>query len=108
MCKGRSQLLSGEFAVRNFKLFLGAAIMASGWSVLSVESSATTLERGNFSAYKVKRKRERRELRDGHTRQRIRDDRGGGFFDSLFKFQRRRWFDDGSVRAVQTSADAET
>ncbi len=92
--------------MQKFKLFLGAALVATSWSASTVASSATTLERGNFSAYKVKRKWERNELRDGHTRQRVREN-GNGFFDSLFRFQRRRWFDDGSVLPVQSNPKPE-
>ena len=36
--------------MQKFKLFLGAALVATSWSAFTVSGSATTLERGNFSA----------------------------------------------------------
>lgn len=94
--------LVGEFAVRKHLLLLGTALVFSSFSLTSVPTLATTLERGNFSQWTEERVKKRRELR----RERVRTQPGasdGGFFGNLFRIQRRRWNED---RPARTAAPA--
>ncbi|NNF77010.1 MAG: hypothetical protein HKN05_03180, partial [Rhizobiales bacterium] len=74
-------------------LLLGAALVLTSFTSSGSAALATTLERGNFSQWSEDRVKKRQELR----RERVRtqsESSDGGFFGSLFRFQRRRWIGD--------------
>lgn len=74
-------------------LLLGAALVLTSFTTTGSTVLATTLERGNFSEWSENRVKKRQELRRERvrTRSQVND---GGFFGSLFRFQRRRWSGD--------------
>ena len=85
--------------MKNTKLLLCVCVLTSGASLAPANVSATTLERGNFSEFRSDR-RKAREERSDQQRPARESGSGGGFFDSLFRFQRRRWFDGNGYNHV--------
>lgn len=86
--------------MRKQLLLLGTALVLSTFSLTSVPTLATTLERGNFSQWSEQRVKKREQLR----RERVRTQpsiEDGGFFGSLFRFQRRRWTGDEPAPAAE-------
>ncbi len=76
--------------MRKRLLLLGAALVLTSYTTTGSTVLATTLERGNFSQWSENRVKKRQELRRERVRTR-QDVNDGGFFGSLFRFQRRRW-----------------
>ncbi len=89
--------------MRKTIFLMGAALALTTLSVNGPAAQATVLERGNFSQWSEERVKRREKLR----RERVRtqnSNRDGGFFGSLFRFQRRQWSEDGNYSGAPAVA----
>ena len=91
--------------MRKTIFLMGAALALTTLAANGPAAQATILERGNFSQWSEDRVKKREKLRRERVRTQSRNN-DGGFFGSLFRFQRRRWTDDGSYSGGPAVAKA--